>query len=235
MRDGKAKASEGSEIRDGKAKASGISAKGDGKAKAKVSGGSAKTDGNDSSASDLVMTKRLSDDTASTEKSCLHCGNSLLNGQKIRLHECACGKVFHHLCAGKVDHTEFSTCYDCTRQHEPLEVRVAKATNGDRRSNLKKALDTLSEAHKSLLDLSLEAELCSASESKQKKQQIGEACATVKDHAICAYQAWYQSKSAPSAQTKELKQLMGLVLELVKGTRHFSEIDFVRKKVKVKN
>ena len=200
---------------------------------AKASEGSEKKDVNGSN-TDVGMKMRSSEDSASTEKACLHCGSSTLRGEKVRLHECACGKVFHHVCAGILDHTQFATCYDCAQQKEPSEVAVAKASTSDRRSKLKKTFDTLSEAHKSLMSLSSEVELCRVSESKQKKQEFDMACAAVKDHTICAYQAWFQSKSATPAQTKELQVLIGLVLELVKGTRQFSEIDFVRKKVQGK-
>ena len=197
--------------------------------------GSEKNDGKDSSDADAATANRFIDKSPSTEKSCLHCGESLLHGQRVTLHECACGKFYHHLCAGRLDHTEFATCYDCYQQSKQSEVPVVNASASDRRSVLKKALDTLSEAHKSLLTLSSEVELCSRSESKQKKQEFDEACEGVKDNVVSAYQAWFQSKSPPPAQTKELQHLLKQVLVLVKGTRQFSEIDFVRKKVQGKN
>ena len=186
-------------------------------------GGSGKSDGKDSSNTDAA----ISDESAPSNKSCLHCGEAMLHGQKVRLHECACGKVYHHLCAGKVDHTEYATCFDCSRKGEPK----SKATMSDQRSTLRKALDTLSEAHQSLLKLSSELQLCSANESKQKAQQFDKACTTVTDHVISSWRAWSGDKSAPPAETRELQDLIGLVLVLVKGTGQQKQIDFVLKKV----
>jgi hypothetical protein len=195
------------------------------------SGGSGKSDGKDSSNTDAAMKMHSIEESAPSNKSCLHCGEELLYGQKVRLHECACGKVYHHLCAGKVDHTEYATCFDCSRKGKP----ESKATMSDQRSTLRKALDTLSEAHQSLLKLSSELQLCSANESKQKAQQFDKACTTVTDHVISSWRTWSGYKSAPPDETRELQDLIGHVLVLVKGTGQQKQIDFVLKKVQGKN
>ena len=51
--------------------------------------GSEKNDGKDSSDADAATANRFIDKSPSTEKSCLHCGESLLHGQRVTLHECA--------------------------------------------------------------------------------------------------------------------------------------------------
>ena len=168
---------------------------------------------------------------ASTEKSCLHCGNALLHGREVKLHECACGKVYHHLCAGLVNHTGFSVCYDCSVGDKPSQAPQSTTSASDRRSTLKKALDALSEAHQSLLNLSSEKELCNANEWKQKAPQFSKACTTVKEHATSAWRVWTQSDCADPAESRELQHLIGLVLVLLKGTVQHSEVNFIWKKM----
>ena len=166
---------------------------------------------------------------ASTEKCCLHCGKSSLHGAKVKLHECACGKVYHHLCAGKVNHEDFAVCYACSQSSQSN----SSASAG--RSTLRTALDALLEGHQRLLNFSSEKLLCSPNESKQKAQQFDKACTTVKDQVISAWRAWSSSDTADPAETRELQDLIGQVLLLVKETVQFREVDFVRKKVQGKN
>ena len=178
-------------------------------------------------------TREASGTCASLDKACLHCKQAQLFGANITLHKCGCGKVYHHLCAGKVGHTMFATCYDCARDNGTPPVTNASDT--DRRSNLRKELDLLSGAHESLLNVSSELQLCSDFETEKKEKEFSECCGSAARHVVSAWQAWSQSESAPPKDKTELKDLIQRVLGLVKDTRQFSDIDYIRKKLEGKS
>lgn len=161
-----------------------------------------------------------------TEKCCLHCDQTLLNGNKVKLHACRCGKVFHHICAGKVGHHEYSKCFDCSVRQETS----GESSATDMGTKLEKALEGLSAAQQKLMKLSSELELSGHRESKSKADAYGKGCATAKECVTAAWQAWSQCKSPTKDSTDRLKNLIGDILELVTGSPHFAEISFIWKK-----
>ena len=161
-----------------------------------------------------------------TEKCCLHCGKTELNGKKVRLHACECGKVFHHICAGRVGHDEYSKCFDCA---VPQDVSGQSSATG-MGPNLEKALEGLSAAQKNLMKLSSELELSGQRDSRSKADAFGKGCATAKECVLAAWQAWSQSRSPTKDKTIRLKELIGEVLKGVSGSPHAAEINFIWKK-----
>lgn len=51
------------------------------------------------------------------------------HGQRAELHECACGKVCHHMCAGKVNHTKLAACFECSREEKTSQVPQSDSSN----------------------------------------------------------------------------------------------------------
>ena len=64
---------------------------------------------------------RLRVEAQATQAVCMqhcHSASGPSGGKPQKLMKCGCGKKFHHMCAGKVEHESWKTCIDCACQEE---------------------------------------------------------------------------------------------------------------------
>jgi len=62
------------------------------------------------------QTRRVEAPATQTKSgACIHCHSARADdkGKEMTLFKCACGKQFHHMCAGELGHESWRTCFDC--------------------------------------------------------------------------------------------------------------------------
>ena len=148
--------------------------------------------------------------SSSDAKVCLHCGDLKRKGQEVRLHDCECGKSFHHLCAGEAGHESWNVCIDCAASTEKPVRHEGKECG------MEKAFKALSEAHTNLEKASTAYQLSGRKDSLAKENEFGKALDIAGDCVKAAWRAWNHCEDGPSKLKDDTRSLVEAVIESMK-------------------